>query len=474
MVQISPVGNNNPFSMFKMVDPSMSASAAPIKGVQNVKQPVSTPASAAPSDNLTDAKSNVLTRVKKPNIKINARTVAMGAAVVALAGGILYAFATRKTTFFRGRMRTPSPVGNLGNVNNLQNLTPPIKPSAEAAQEVVQNLTPPIKPSAEVCREVMEDSKVVNNQVKSIPKQVADKFKDVGFVLAAFGVGLVVRAFKEIAATNDTKAAKLQNQVLEMESYIKNIEIPYIEQEAAEYYDNYMQDITGVVDYFDLKADSLRYMYNNAVLEYDKLREGSYVEYYENTDRKKLVVKRRKNGSTRVENYDKDKCRVVNYDKNGSPFSIELYMGEKLALKGRYKFSDDKQKPYLSQMLVYTRGSRRPSLIAFNEEAKPEFYLARNNDGGLIKAFDIDSKTLDVKTVILPDQNGEKWLKMYSYTNNGILKSVSVMPSNGLPARKYNYDEGVVRSMDLYENFNEAPVLHVPFVDLNQSEFIEK
>ena len=270
---------------------------------------------------------------------------------------------------------------------------------------------------------------------------------------------------KEIKNSDDAKAIELKKQVLQREFYLRNVEIPYLEKEASEYYRNYKQDILNAIENFDRKKDKIGTKYAQAVVLYNGLKEGSYEENWPNSNLIKLKVERNpKNNTTRVETFSQDnKSSVaVYYNSLGKPLLIEQYYDGKLRLKGSFRHTDNDE-GYLSKIFIYTKGSKKASLISYDKNGNPEFYLARNNDGKLIKSFEIDNKTLDVKTIILPDNSGKSWLKWYEYDANGNLKTVLAKPSNGLPQRRYNFDNGVVKSLDLFNDMDKTPILHVPF-----------
>ena len=516
MTQISPIGNN-PFSMFKMVDMTTPSRGMvqPVQNNMNATAQNSVPATqntSAPSGN------NII------NKKINKKTIAIIGGVLAAAVGIVIAIKSHKTHSLKGDAvqelkdaaqpllsSAPEVLPDLSpkgaavlneladNLSSAPEVLPDLSPKvvdtvseklADGLSQIkpdVANFTAQLPPVAEAGSEgvklaVNEVPQVIEAAAQDVSekiahkaKEVSNKSKEIRFVITAFSVGLIAKAFKEIIKSDSVQAANLQKQILEKESYLKDIEIPYIRQEAQEYYENYKQDILTALDYFEPNAQYLTAKYNEAIVKYAELDDGSYAEFFDGTNDTKLEVQRRENGSTKVREFSPDGkgSTVTYYTFEGRPLSIEFYQGDKLKLKAKYKLSPMSAEPYLSQMFVYTKGSKKASMISFDEELNPKYYLARDNQGRLIKAFDIDSNSLDVKTITLPAKDGESWLKKYNYESDGQLKSVVIMPSNDLPARRYNFDDGVLEGLDLYANINEAPILHVPFETLAQPEFIE-
>ena len=491
MTQISPIGNN-PFSMFKMVDMTTPSRGMvqPVQNNMNATAQNSVPATqntSAPSGN------NII------NKKINKKTIAIIGGVLAAAVGIVIAIKSHKTHSLKGDAVQELKDAAQPLLSSAPEVLPDLSPKvvdtvseklADGLSQIkpgVTNFTAQLPPVAEAGSEgvklaVNEVPQVIEAAAQDVSekiahkvKEVSNKSKEIRFVITAFSVGLIARAFKEIIKSDSVQAANLQKQILEKESYLKDIEIPYIRQEAQEYYENYKQDILTALDYFEPNAQYLTAKYNEAIVKYAELDDGSYAEFFDGTNDTKLEVQRRENGSTKVREFSPDGkgSTVTYYTFEGRPLSIEFYQGDKLKLKAKYKLSPMSAEPYLSQMFVYTKGSKKASMISFDEELNPKYYLARDNQGRLIKAFDIDSNSLDVKTITLPAKDGESWLKKYNYESDGQLKSVVIMPSNDLPARRYNFDDGVIEGLDLYANINEAPILHVPFETLAQPEFIE-
>lgn len=491
MTQISPIGNN-PFSMFKMVDMTTPSRGMvqPVQNNMNATAQNSVPATqntSAPSGN------NII------NKKINKKTIAIIGGVLAAAVGIVIAIKSHKTHSLKGDAVQELKDAAQPLLSSAPEVLPDLSPKvvdtvseklADSLSQIkpdVANFTAQLPPVAEAGSEgvklaVNEVPQVIEAAAQDVSekiahkaKEVSNKSKEIRFVITAFSVGLIAKAFKEIIKSDSVQAANLQKQILEKESYLKDIEIPYIRQEAQEYYENYKQDILTALDYFEPNAQYLTAKYNEAIVKYAELDDGSYAEFFDGTNDTKLEVQRRENGSTKVREFSPDGkgSTVTYYTFEGRPLSIEFYQGDKLKLKAKYKLSPMSAEPYLSQMFVYTKDSKKASMISFDEELNPKYYLARDNQGRLIKAFDIDSNSLDVKTITLPAKDGESWLKKYNYESDGQLKSVVIMPSNDLPARRYNFDDGVLEGLDLYANINEAPILHVPFETLAQPEFIE-
>ena len=500
MTQITPVGNN-PFSMFKMPE-SKPASAPVATNVASAPQKVD---SVEITNTAQDKKDTIEIAGKKINTKA---ALAAGGVAVAVVAGLIYAIKTHKLPFFKGKLKNEAAelaqqgarqaheIAQSATRTAIETLEPVAAQAQKAASDagdVVEVLEPLVSQAQKAAADAgnvasgiiepaaAQAQKAAGQVTQTIAEDIVQpvatkKSNNLGFALAAFSVGLIARGFREFMPSKDSKIESLKNSVLENESYIKDIEIPYIYQEAQEYYDNYQQDIINAIDFLENKVESLQATYNLAIGKYENLDSGSYSEYWEDSDTKKLTVTRRKNGSVKLEEFNQEGkgSQVTYYTKTGRPLSVEYRKGGKPSLKLRFKLSKETGEPYLSQMFVYPKGSKKASMIAFDENLNPEFYLARNKEGDLMKAFDIDSTTLDLKTVILPDEHGKDWLKRYTYGSDGILQSALIMPSNDLPARKYNFTDSVPESLDLFENIDDEPVLHVPFSEDAQLEFIEK
>ena len=221
----------------------------------------------------------------------------------------------------------------------------------------------------------------------------------------------------------------------------------------------------------------MKQLYISSLKTYENLKDGSYSEFYNGSDVKKLQVERHDGGSLTLKNYGKDGklFTVVYFSPSGLPRDISLYKNDKIKARAEYKTSLDADKQYISRLFVYASDSGKAHTVSYGENLNPKSYLARTQFGKFVKCFNIDSDTGMLKSVFLPtsDSNG-KCVKKYFYEQDGTLDKVIIMPSNNLPMRRYNYDSGTLTSMDLFNKENEAPIVHVPFERLNQSEFIEK
>lgn len=492
MVQINPV-NNNPFYMFntKSAASNQSLTKTPALPQPQAQQQVITPV----QNNVVQSNdSNAQTPVVQDANKKKKMPTGLAIGVALAAGaGLIYAVKTGKFSSFRGKVQDAGIINGVSDaVENgkdaLSNAGGKIK--EEASKEINRHIAkhddvPRLKqkPVEEVLEQITEKiseqkvaSRPIEDSVTEPNKKASDKTKDIAFVAFAFGVGLIAKAFRNIKNSDSAQVAELKKQLLEQESYIKEVEIPLINQESQEYLENYKQNILDAIDMAELPIKKMRGKYNSALKKYKMLNEGSYSVNWDGTDTIKESVKRADNGSVRLEQFDKngEKIGIVYYNAIGRPTSIETYKDGQICQKARYKLAKDANKPYLAQYLIYAGNSKKASMIAFDENNNPQYYLARNKEGKLIKAFDINSNTLDVKTISLPDNNGEKWLKKFSYRDDGSVDDVTIMPSNDLPRRRYNYEAGQPTSMDLFDKNGESPILHVPFEENYQSEFMEK
>lgn len=497
MVQINPV-NNNPFYMFntKSAASNQSLTKTPALPQPQAQQQVITPVqNNVVQSNDSNAQTPVVQDANKK--KKMATTVAIGVALAAGAG-LIYAIKTGKFSSFRGRAQDAGEKVQDNIINGVSDAVESGKDALsnaggkikeEATKEINRHVAkhdavPRLKqkPVEEVVGQITEEiseQKVVSKPIENITepdKKTNDKTKDIAFVALAFGVGLIAKAFRSIKNSDTAQVAELKKQLLEQESYIKEVEIPLINQESQEYLENYKQNILDAIDVTELSVKKMRGKYNSALKKYKMLNEGSYSVNWDDTDTIKELVKRADNGSVRLEQFDKngEKIGIVYYNAIGRPTSIETYKDGQICQKARYKLAKDANKPYLAQYLIYAGNSKKASMLAFDENNNPQYYLARNKEGKLIKAFDINSDTLDVKRISLPDKDGEKWLKKFSYREDGSIDDVTIMPSNDLPRRRYNYESGQPTSMDLFDKNGESPILHVPFEENHQSEFMEK
>lgn len=497
MAQINPIGNN-PFYMFNTKSavnsqPQTMSAALPQPQVQ---QQVITPV----QNNVVQSNdSNAQTPVVQDANKKKKMPTGLAIGVALAAGaGIIYAIKTGKFSSFRGKAQDAGEKVQDNIINGVSDAVESGKDAlSNAGGKIKEETTKKInrhiakhdavprlkqKPVEEIVEQVTEkipEQKVISKPIENAVepnKKSSDKTKDIAFVALAFGVGLIAKAFRSIKNSDSSQAAELKKQLLEQESYIKEVEIPLINQESQEYLENYKQNILDAIDMAELPIKKMRAKYNSALKKYKMLNEGSYSVNWDGTDTIKASVKRSDNGGVRLEQFDKngEKIGVVYYNAIGRPTSIETYKDGQIRQKARYKLAKDTNKPYLAQYLIYAGNSKKASMIAFDENNNPQYYLARNKEGKLIKAFDINSDTLDVKTISLPDNNGEKWLKKFSYREDGSIDDVTIMPSNDLPRRRYNYESGQPTSMDLFDKNGESPILHVPFEENYQSEFMEK
>ena len=497
MVQINPV-NNNPFYMFNT---KSAASNQSLTKTAALPQPQTQQQVITPVQNNVVQSNNLNTQTTVTQDSNKKKKIVTGVAIgVALAAGagLIYAIKTGKFSSFRGRAQDAGEKVQDNIINGVSDAVESGKDALsnaggkikeEATKEINRHVAKhdavprlkqkPVEEVVEQITEEISEQKVVSKPIENITepdKKTNDKTKDIAFVALAFGVGLIAKAFRSIKNSDTAQVAELKKQLLEQESYIKEVEIPLINQESQEYLENYKQNILDAIDVTELSVKKMRGKYNSALKKYKMLNEGSYSVNWDDTDAIKELVKRADNGSVRLEQFDKngEKIGVVYYNAIGRPTSIETYKDGQICQKARYKLAKGTNKPYLAQYLVYAGNSKKASMIAFDENNNPQYYLARNKEGKLIKAFDINSDTLDVKTICLPDESGQKWLKKFSYREDGSIDDVTIMPSNDLPRRRYNYESGQPTSMDLFDKNGESPILHVPFEENYQSEFMEK
>lgn len=344
----------------------------------------------------------------------------------------------------------------------------------KAVQEAAQEVLKTAKGVAAADEIANKAADVTNKAADTVNGAVSDTKKtnaDVNLVLAAFGVGLFARAFREIKSTDDAQAIELKKKMLESEPYIKRIEIPYIKREAQECYENYKNEFTQALDYLKKPFMIMEQMYISSQKAFSELKEGSYSEFYEGTDIVKREVARGAHGSVTLKNYDKngELFSVADYSENGTAREISLYQDGKMRARAEYKMSDV-NKPYISKLFVYTKGSKQAHTVSYDENSNPKSYLTRNSLGRFTKCFNLNSATGELESVFLPERKGVhsgKCAKKYFYKPDGELDKVVIMPSNDLPLRKYNYEDGVLTGMDLYDKEGDTPLLHVPFDTLN-------
>ena len=502
MTQINPV-DNNPFYMFNTkrvanFQPQTMPAALPQPQMQQqVTAPVQNNVVRKEVNATVQNDSSVTTSTEKNNSKKKkiVTGVAIGVALAATAG-IVYGVKKGK---FSGLLKgkAEDTVKNLEDnlhsgvakvVESSQEALSEVKTGAESAiaakhlndSDVVSSVG--VEKLEETAQQLFRDvpkeeilSDVAENAAEATKKS-GDRAKDIAFVALAFSVGLIAKAFRSIKNSDSSQVAELKKQLLEQELYIKEVEIPLINQESQEYLENYKQNILDAIDATELSVKKMRGKYDFALKKYKTLDEGSYSDNWEGTDIIKTSVKRSDNGSVKLEEFNENGeiIGTVYYNAVGRPVSIETYKDGRIRQKARYKLAKGTNKPYLAQYFVYAGNSKKASMLAFDENDNPKFYLARNKEGKLIKAFDINSDTLDVKTICLPDESGQKWLKKFSYKEDGSVDDVTIMPSNDLPHRRYNYESGQPTSMDLFDKNGESPILHVPFEENHQSEFMEK
>ncbi len=460
MTQMIPV-NNNPFSAFDV--PQFAKQAVAPLNLSHAQKPDSVEIKSAQPQNNSDvgqseSKNSFINKIKNINPKI----LAFGAAVAAVALGATAFAVKRKKTNATDAARTLASLAK--NTNDIQvGLAGSSAAVAKSAENVLVDVTEDIKDAA-----------------ADVAAKAASEKKSGGeanLVLAAFGIGLFARAFREFRESDDIKAIELKKQLLESEPYIKRVEIPYITREAQESYNSFANEVADILEVTKKPYSTMKQLYISSLKTYENLKDGSYSEFYDNSDVKKREVTRDESGSTTLKNFGKDGklFSVVHFSNKGAPRDIILYKDEKMRAKAEYKTSIDTDSPYISRLFVYANSSGLAHTVSYDENSNPKSYLARTQFGKFLKCYNINGATGELKSVFLPASgSGGKCAKKYFYKPDGELDKVVIMPSNDLPLRSYNYEDGVLMGLDLFNSENEAPILHVPFEKLNQSEFIEK
>ncbi len=460
MTQMIPV-NNNPFSAFDV--PQFAKQAVAPLNLSHAQKPDSVEIKSAQPQNNSDvgqseSKNSFINKIKNINPKI----LAFGAAVAAVALGATAFAVKRKKTNATDAVRTLASLAK--NTNDIQvGLAGSSAAVAKSAENVLVDVTEDIKDAA-----------------ADVAAKAASEKKSGGeanLVLAAFGIGLFARAFREFRESDDIKAIELKKQLLESEPYIKRVEIPYITREAQESYNSFANEVADILEVTKKPYSTMKQLYISSLKTYENLKDGSYSEFYDNSDVKKREVTRDESGSTTLKNFGKDGklFSVVHFSNKGTPRDIILYKDEKMRAKAEYKTSIDTDSPYISRLFVYANSSGLAHTVSYDENSNPKSYLARTQFGKFLKCYNINGATGELKSVFLPASgSGGKCAKKYFYKPDGELDKVVIMPSNDLPLRSYNYEDGVLMGLDLFNSENEAPILHVPFEKLNQSEFIEK
>lgn len=460
MTQMIPV-NNNPFSAFDV--PQFAKQAVAPLNLSHAQKPDSVEIKSAQPQNNSDvgqseSKNSFVNKIKNINPKI----LAFGAAVAAVALGATAFAVKRKKTNATDAVRTLASLAK--NTNDIQvGLAGSSAAVAKSAENVLVDVTEDIKDAA-----------------ADVAAKAASEKKSGGeanLVLAAFGIGLFARAFREFRESDDIKAIELKKQLLESEPYIKRVEIPYITREAQESYNSFANEVADILEVTKKPYSTMKQLYISSLKTYENLKDGSYSEFYDNSDVKKREVTRDESGSTTLKNFGKDGklFSVVHFSNKGTPRDIILYKDEKMRAKAEYKTSIDTDSPYISRLFVYANSSGLAHTVSYDENSNPKSYLARTQFGKFLKCYNINGATGELKSVFLPASgSGGKCAKKYFYKPDGELDKVVIMPSNDLPLRSYNYEDGVLMGLDLFNSENEAPILHVPFEKLNQSEFIEK
>lgn len=460
MTQMIPV-NNNPFSAFDV--PQFAKQAVAPLNLSHAQKPDSVEIKSAQPQNNSDvgqseSKNSFISKIKNINPKI----LAFGAAVAAVALGAAAFAVKRKKTNATDAARTLASLAK--NTNDIQvGLAGSSAAVAKSAENVLVDVTEDIKDAA-----------------ADVAAKAASEKKSGGeanLVLAAFGIGLFARAFREFRESDDIKAIELKKQLLESEPYIKRVEIPYITREAQESYNSFANEVADILEVTKKPYSTMKQLYISSLKTYENLKDGSYSEFYDNSDVKKREVTRDESGSTTLKNFGKDGklFSVVHFSNKGTPRDIILYKDEKMRAKAEYKTSIDTDSPYISRLFVYANSSGLAHTVSYDENSNPKSYLARTQFGKFLKCYNINGATGELKSVFLPASgSGGKCAKKYFYKPDGELDKVVIMPSNDLPLRSYNYEDGVLMGLDLFNSENEAPILHVPFEKLNQSEFIEK
>ena len=514
MNQISPIGSN-PFRMFNIPSASTQSQTGvqniPVKTVANVQPPM--PQNAPITPPVSNVQNNTVSEpvqnqppqqadADKPVKKIGTKTIAAAGVALAAVAGIVYAVKKHKVKEIPVQLNAEAQeaVATLQGAaaKTQEKITGAVQDAPGALQRKIDASSQAAASAVQATRAILQDdaAKSTSAAAKEAAKKLSggnldeakESLKDkilkngeINFALAAFGIGLIARAFRELKNNDDIEAMKLKKEILDKEPYLKEVEIPYILQEANEAYQNYNTSILGAIEKSYDSVKKLYDIYNEGIELYGSVDKDTHSEFWDDTNIRKYDIERKSNGAVSIVKYDNEgniDSKIL-YNAYGRPLNVLKYSKNKLVAKGRFAFSQQTQEPYMSNLFIFPKGSTKSShMLKYDENQKPLYYLACTNEGDRKKAFQIDAETSNIEAAMLPDENGKKWLKKYYYTNDGEIDKVIVMPSYDLPMRRYNFEDGKLQSLDLFDDKGDTPVLHVPFedaADINQdSEFIEK
>lgn len=374
----------SPFNSFKMPSSIMAQS----QKQEGVAAPIKIENPSAPKNE---------TEAKKSHTK---RNVIIGALAAATAG-LIVAFAT-------GKIKLPKFIEAKKAAREAAKLA--AQQAAQAEQEAVKN---------------------------------AAKQADGNLAIGAFAVGLIAKCFKD-SQTEDKEIEKLKKLVLENEDFIKNTELPQIQEEADQYAQVYNQTIIPKIEKLAKYSDEMYSRYDNDIAALNK-DNGEFKEYFwpETNIKKGDFTRNEKTGATVMNLYDKEgkKTQTTTFIDN-KPVEIVAYSPtENPYTRGRFSTAKD-GKVRMTHFFVYDKNTAKPTgTLSFDENQGIKSYLHYIEDGKLDKVYFLNPQTLDLNAISLPDEEGKCCNRRYLFGENK-LQSAKIRDKNSkLPSHTYYFDK---------------------------------
>ena len=412
---------------------------------QNGVKMAPAPAIAQQGEDVVDIKSN---GNKKKKVALAATLLALGAAGT----GIYFAVKKGKLNIdavknFFAKKEIPQPAPKEP-ARVLDETGGGIKDAAQSA----------LKDAARIGDEAAEQAaQTGKKEASSLPQ-------DAGFALGAFGLGLVAKGLREARESEDAQIEELKDLLKQKADFIENDEIPLIEQEGSQYYDNYSQGIIPAiekmkpsVEFVENTAKQVCTLYENIVsgAPGESITRNYTLETNPDTGADVLTVLTQGNIPSAVAVFDKD----------GALVQLEIYNSSKHetpAVKSRF-LRDTIGKTYMSHLVKYNPSTGKVAgTLTFDENNQVKSYLARDREGKLSKVFFIEPNSQELESVVVPNPAGTKCARRYYYDQQGSVSSVDVRPSADLPERKYYFREDELAGLELMDKKGLKPLFYLP------------
>lgn len=391
------------------------------------------------------------------------KAAALVIAVAAVAGGV-YAFRTGKFSALKNKVSEFFHKAPKATKAPITPNVPAVDP--KKAQALVQAANGAVDNIAQTAGAVATEA------AEQAGKTTAKGTGDGNFVVAAFGVGLIAKAFREAKNNEDDKTIELKALVLEKEKYIKEEELPSIQKEAeeqAEFYSNstlpaivsLQKPTQGMRD----KMRALEAIYQD--LDLDNMTED-FTVLWDGSNVVKFDVRKNSAGAVLLtKNDEKGNKLLTGVFSDSKPIQLDAFepaTGDKIV--SRAKFLNDKATGcnYMSHFFKFnTRIGKPAGILTFDALDNAKSMLCTDKYGSLKKVVFMDSQTWDLHGVCLPDEDGKRCAKKFKYEHADELKSVELPPSSDMPKRVYRFNDDVPQSLDMFDEKGKEVLLNVPF-----------